>query len=191
MIWTFWRLSPITCLSYRWGAAVVTGVNVLVFPISSEKELRQTLVVSLDHIGTFSHLLAKTYTMALTDEDRELRDQLSRTIRVSLASVYGPNADDMRCIQQDFGLLNQKLGTATIEINFSRWSIRDYHVLISQTRTMQLSLIALHSSLVAYEKISVPLFEERFLPSTIQRFHQLCVYTSLFSIFLALSYSFS
>jgi hypothetical protein len=74
-------------------------VNVFVFPISSEKELRQTLVASLDHIGTFSHLLAKTYTMALTDEDRELRDQLSRTIRVGLVFymtvtiTYG-----MRCL---------------------------------------------------------------------------------------------
>lgn len=73
-------------LSYRWGGAVVIGVNVLVFPISSEKELRQTLVASLDHIGTFAHLLAKTYTMAVTDEDRQLRDQLSRTIRVGLVS---------------------------------------------------------------------------------------------------------
>lgn len=38
---------------------------------------------------------------------------------------------------------------------------------------MQLSLIALYSSLAAYEKTSVPLFEERFLPSTIHKFHQL------------------
>jgi hypothetical protein len=45
-------------------AILAAGVNVFIFPISSEKELRQTLLASLDHIGMFSHLLAKTYTMS-------------------------------------------------------------------------------------------------------------------------------
>ncbi|KAF8305566.1 hypothetical protein DL93DRAFT_2089397 [Clavulina sp. PMI_390] len=141
--------------AYAWGAAIVVFVNLFVFPISTEKELRQTLVLSLDHIGTLSHLLAKTYTMTLTEEDRALRDKLNQTIR------------------QDFGLLNQKIGASAIEINWSRWSVQDYHALISQTRTLQLSLIAMYSSLTAYEKTPVPLWEERFLPSTINTFNQL------------------
>lgn len=64
---------------------VVVGVNLFVFPISSEKELRQTLVLSLDHIGTLAHLLAKSYTNNLTDEDRAVREQLSQTIRVCVS----------------------------------------------------------------------------------------------------------
>ena len=42
-----------------WAAAIVLSVNILVFPVTSEKELRRTLVLSLEHIATFSHLLAK------------------------------------------------------------------------------------------------------------------------------------
>ena len=38
---------------------------------------------------------------------------------------------------------------------------------------MQLSLVALYSSLIAAEKTPIPIFEEHFLPSTIHPFHQL------------------
>ena len=58
-------------------------MNILIFPQSSEKELRQTLVTSLDHIATFLHLLAKTYTLTITDEERKVRDGLNQSIRVS------------------------------------------------------------------------------------------------------------
>lgn len=161
---------------HRWAGAVALGVNIFVFPITSETELRQTLILSLDHIGTLTHLLAKTYTLTLTDEDRALRDKLSQTIRVrdseSLVNTFFHTFSS----QQDFGLLNLKVGAAAIEINWTRWSIQDYHVLISQTRKMQLSLISLYSSLAEYEKMPAPLFEEKFLPSTIFKFHQLCVF---------------
>ena len=43
-------------VAYLWGAAIVLGVNVLVWPTSSERELRHTLVVSLEHIATFTAL---------------------------------------------------------------------------------------------------------------------------------------
>ena len=67
----------------RIGGAIVLMVNLLVFPISSERQLRETLVVSLEHIATFSHLLAKTYTLTITDEERKVRDRLNQSIRVS------------------------------------------------------------------------------------------------------------
>lgn len=66
------------------------GVNLLVFPISSERELREAMVGSLDHIGTFCHLLAKTYTMTLTDDERAAREALARTIRVSIHDLLQP-----------------------------------------------------------------------------------------------------
>lgn len=93
------------------------GVNLLVFPISSERELRQTLVLSLDHIGTFSHLLAKTYTLSISDEERQIRDQLNQTIRVrhlrlmpqpvyylsrgSLGRLWAAHSKSWRCRHRD------------------------------------------------------------------------------------------
>ena len=76
--WSITHSSPA-----RWSGAIVIGVNILIFPQSSEKELRQTLVTSLDHIATFLHLLAKTYTLTITDEERKVRDGLNQSIRVS------------------------------------------------------------------------------------------------------------
>jgi len=67
----------------RWGGALVVGVNILVLPESSERQLRQTLVTSLDHIAIFLHLIAKTYTLTITDEERKVRDGLNQSIRVS------------------------------------------------------------------------------------------------------------
>lgn len=87
-------------LTWRsWGAAIVLAVNILVFPMTSEKELRRTLSLSLEHIATFSHLLSKVlssscwfwcrpltlpkgYTLELTEEERIVRDQLAQNIRV-------------------------------------------------------------------------------------------------------------
>ena len=40
--------------AYALGGAIVVVVNLVVFPISSEKELRKTLVMALEHIKTFS-----------------------------------------------------------------------------------------------------------------------------------------
>lgn len=165
-------------ITSRWGGAIVLGVNMFVFPVTTERELREAMVQSLDHIGTFAHLLAKTYTMSLTDEDRVVRDQLNQTIRVRRISIHRCSysvTNQPRYLQQDFGILNAKVGAASIEVNWTRWSIQDYRRLIAQTRGMQLSLIALYSALAAYEKTPVPLFEEHFLPSTIKQFHQLFV----------------
>ena len=75
--------------SRSWGAAVVLATNVLILPRSSEKDLRQTLTMSLEHVQTFLQLLAKGYTLELTDEEAAVRDHLVQSIRA------------------DFGLLSQ------------------------------------------------------------------------------------
>lgn len=46
-------------ISYAWGFALVLVVNVLVFPVSAERELREALVSSLERISTLAHLIAK------------------------------------------------------------------------------------------------------------------------------------
>ena len=75
----------------RWGIAIGMGVNLLVWPRSSEKELRQMLVLSLDHIGTFAHLLSKTYTMTITEDEKKVRDHLAQSLRVrTFRSCFSP-----------------------------------------------------------------------------------------------------
>ncbi|KAL8293775.1 hypothetical protein RQP46_000476 [Phenoliferia psychrophenolica] len=120
--------------AYCWGFGIVLGVNMLIFPISSEWELRELLVLSLEHISIFAHLIAKTYTLEINDEERAVRDGLNQTIRADLA------------------FLGQKLGETGLEINWTRWSVGDYGTATSKIRTMQQALITSYSSLVALER---------------------------------------
>lgn len=105
--------------SYSLGGAIVLAVNFLVLPISAEKELRRTLVTSLGHIRTFAHLLAKSYAITITEEERDVRDGLAQSIRA------------------DFGILQQKLGSTTLEINYSKFSMEDYRRMIDWTNRLQ------------------------------------------------------
>ncbi|CAE6445071.1 unnamed protein product [Rhizoctonia solani] len=141
--------------SYMWGSAIVLFVNMFVFPISSERELRQLLVISLEHVATYSHLLAKTYTLTITDEERDARARLAQTIRA------------------DFGLLTMKMAETSAEINWSRWSMDDYLVFVAKTRAVQLSLITSHTSISNIHTQNATLFKEYFLPSTLKPFQRM------------------
>lgn len=66
-----------------WGAGIVVFVNLTIFPHTSETQLRKTLAVSLEHIGAFAHLISKTYTLTITEEEKAVRDLLNQSIRVS------------------------------------------------------------------------------------------------------------
>jgi hypothetical protein len=82
------------------GAAIVLLVNVVILPISSEKELRRTLVASLHHCATFGHLISKSYTLDLADEERIARDSLIATIRadfVALDAKLKETGYEVRC----------------------------------------------------------------------------------------------
>ncbi|CUA67618.1 putative polyketide synthase 3 [Rhizoctonia solani] len=138
--------------SYLWGSAIVLFVNIFVFPISSERELRQLLVMSLEHVATYSHLLAKTYTLSITDEERDARARLAQTIRA------------------DFGLLTMKMAETSAEINWSRWSMDDYLVFVAKTRA---SLITSHTSISNIHTQNATLFKEYFLPSTLKPFQRM------------------
>ncbi|KAH7337158.1 hypothetical protein B0J17DRAFT_666475 [Rhizoctonia solani] len=142
-------------ISYMWGSAIVLFVNLSVFPVSSERELRQLLVISLEHVATYSHLLAKTYTLTLTDEERDARARLAQTIRA------------------DFGLLTMKMAETSAEINWSRWSMDDYLVFVAKTRAVQLSLITSHTSISNIHAQNATLFKEYFLPSTLKPFQRM------------------
>ncbi|KAL5492777.1 hypothetical protein ACEPAI_4224 [Sanghuangporus weigelae] len=141
--------------TYFWAAAIVLTVNILILPISSEKEMRQTLILSLEHVSTFLHLLAKTYTMEITEEERAVRDHLAQSIRA------------------DFGLLSNKIDETFIEINYSRFSTKEYQSFVTRVRRMQQSLIAVYSSLINVEKKDTDLFRTEFLPNTVKSFNKL------------------
>jgi uncharacterized membrane protein YccC len=91
--------------SNLFGLAVALAVNIIVFPSSSEKELRQMLVTSLDHIECLSHLIAKAYVMVATDQEMEMGDILVQTLRA------------------DYAFLTRILDNTSVEVNFSAYSM--------------------------------------------------------------------
>jgi hypothetical protein len=56
-----------------------------IFPVSTERELRELIVQSLERISTFTHLIAKTYSLEINQEERAARDALSQSIRADFA----------------------------------------------------------------------------------------------------------
>ncbi|KAG8934607.1 hypothetical protein FRC01_001708 [Tulasnella sp. 417] len=140
--------------AYLWGTAINIAVSVLVFPVSSEKELRKALIVSLQHIETFGMLISKSYLMIINEEERQLRDNLAQAIRA------------------DFGSLQQKLEETTLEINWSRWSLDDYRYFIAKTRALQLALISAHSSMSTIEKGDGEFYRTAFVPKTLGPFNR-------------------
>ncbi|KAH9456906.1 hypothetical protein Pst134EA_020814 [Puccinia striiformis f. sp. tritici] len=115
--------------SFAWGGAIVVLVNMLIFPHSSEAELRTTLVHSIGHIRTFAYLIKKTYWCTITDEESKVRDNLVQLIRA------------------DFNILQAKLDRTFFGITYSKWSGDDYKKMIQITKSMQQSLISTQSNL--------------------------------------------
>ena len=92
-------------IAYLWGGAITLTVNILVLPMSSERELRKTLVISLEHISTFAALIAKAYSLTSTEEEREARTAMAQTVKA------------------DFTFLTQKIDETSIGINWSKFSM--------------------------------------------------------------------
>ncbi|KAG8810558.1 hypothetical protein FRC17_002882, partial [Serendipita sp. 399] len=99
--------------AYAWGAAIVLAVNILIFPRTSERELRQTMVSSLEHIATFAALIGKAYTLTGTEEDKDARDllnyqrmtdrirQLQRTLLTAHISLLRFDEQDVEVFRDD------------------------------------------------------------------------------------------
>jgi hypothetical protein len=87
-----------------------------VFPRTSERELRKTIVTSLEHLATFAALIGKAYNLKGTQEDSDARELLSQTIKA------------------DFTFLAQKIEETSIEINWSKYSMHGgpFSLIISQ-----------------------------------------------------------
>lgn len=68
-------------LAYAWAFALVLFINIFIFPVTSERELRELIVQSLERISTFTHLISKTYSLEISQEERAARDALGQPIR--------------------------------------------------------------------------------------------------------------
>ncbi|KIM23580.1 hypothetical protein M408DRAFT_253625 [Serendipita vermifera MAFF 305830] len=134
--------------SYAWGAAIVLAVNILVFPKTSERELRSTIVTSLEHIATFAALIGKGYTLTGTAEDKAARELLSQTIKA------------------DFAFLTQKIDETSIEICWSKYTMNDYQRFTDRIRMLQRTLITAHISLLRFDDQDVEVFRDDILPPT-------------------------
>lgn len=98
-------------------------------------------------------LLAKSYLLTITEEEVSVRNGLAQSVRA------------------DFGILQQKLATTTVEINWSKLGMEDYRSMIETTHKLQQDLIGLYSTVVAAEAArkagdATTLFRSAFLPNT-------------------------
>lgn len=150
--------------SYSWGAAIVLAVNILVFPRTSERELRSTMLSSLEHLATFAALIGKAYTLTGTPEDKAARELLSQTIKA------------------DFTFLTQKIDETSFEICWSRFTMSgmvssqyskrsltlyvDYQRFTDRIRMLQRTLITAHISLLRFDEQDIEVFRDDVLPPT-------------------------
>ncbi|GJN91517.1 hypothetical protein Rhopal_004540-T1 [Rhodotorula paludigena] len=115
--------------AYAWGLAIALCVNVLVWPITSEAELRRLLVTSLQHVSTLAHLTCKTYARELDQDEVDVRQVLVKSLR------------------SDYLALNARLNETSYEIVFSRWSLKQYGDMIRAVQGLQQALITASSAM--------------------------------------------
>ncbi|KAI5480863.1 hypothetical protein MNV49_006672 [Pseudohyphozyma bogoriensis] len=116
-------------VAHCWGLAIVLAVNIFVWPVSSESELRELLTSSLRHVSTLAHLACKTYTREIEEDEKDVRDHLVASIR------------------SDFSALTARLDEASYEIVLTRWTMSDYRKIIHTVRGLQQALITYASAL--------------------------------------------
>ncbi|PVF96818.1 hypothetical protein CPB86DRAFT_708358 [Serendipita vermifera] len=136
--------------SYLFGLAVTIVINVVVFPTSSEKELRQMLVTSLAHIESLSSLIARAYVMAASDEEMKAGDILMQTIRA------------------DFTYLTKILDNTSVEVNWSKYSMEDYRLMIKHIRGLQSAMFRGFNSLRLFDLADKQILAQVVLPSSRQ-----------------------
>ncbi|GAA5951640.1 hypothetical protein JCM21900_000535 [Sporobolomyces salmonicolor] len=121
--------------AYAWGMAIALCVNLLVWPITSEQELRKLLVTSLQHVSTLAHLSCKTYAKEINEDEIEVRQLLVRTIR------------------SDYLALTARLDETSLEVLYTRWSLKHYSDMISAVQGLQQALITSSSALDMMDRL--------------------------------------
>ncbi|GAA5876090.1 hypothetical protein JCM16303_007018 [Sporobolomyces ruberrimus] len=121
--------------AYAWGIAIALAVNVLVYPVTAERELKKLLVTSLQHVSTLAHISCKTYEKTCSEDEAEVRQLLIKTIR------------------SDYLALAARLEETSLEILFTRWSLKHYKDMISSVQGLQQALITSSSALDLIDRL--------------------------------------
>ncbi|KAM0793227.1 hypothetical protein ACM66B_000693 [Microbotryomycetes sp. NB124-2] len=119
--------------AYAWGIAIAFVVNLVVWPVTSEQELRRLLVQSLHHVSALAHLTCKTYAREILESEIEVRRLLVQTIRT------------------DYLALSARFDEAGWELPFSRWLYSDWKQMIARVQGLQQALITSASALEAMD----------------------------------------
>ncbi|GAA5827522.1 hypothetical protein JCM5353_001354 [Sporobolomyces roseus] len=121
--------------AYAWGIAIALVVNVVVYPITAERQLRKLLVTSLQHVSTLAHLSCKTYAKECSEDEAEVRQLLIKTIRA------------------DYLALATRLQETSFEILYTRWSLKHYSDMIASVQGLQQALITSSSALDLIDRL--------------------------------------
>ncbi|KAK4054888.1 hypothetical protein OIV83_000812 [Microbotryomycetes sp. JL201] len=126
-----WLLSNFA--AYAWGIAIVFIINLVVWPVTSEQELRRLLVQSLHHVSALAHLTCKTYAREVLEPEIEVRRLLVHIIRT------------------DYLALAARFDEAGWELPWSRWTFNDWKQMIARVQGLQQALITSASALEAMD----------------------------------------
>ncbi|GAA6007325.1 hypothetical protein JCM11491_003089 [Sporobolomyces phaffii] len=121
--------------AYAWGVAISLAVNVFVYPVTAQSELKKLLVTSLQHVSTLAHLNLKTYAKECNEDEAAVRQLLIKTIR------------------SDYLALAARLEETSLEIAFTRWSLKHYRDMIASVQGLQQALITSSSALDLIDRL--------------------------------------
>lgn len=147
-----WSWLLATVEAYLWPIAVVLAVNLLIWPISAEEELRKLTRSSLTNIGTAAHLLCKTFAREIEEDEIEVRDLLLNTIR------------------QDYLAMTARHEEMTFEIVYSSFTLQDWRHIIDRVRGLQEALLTSSSALELIDALDPKGLAQRHLLSQVDSF---------------------
>ncbi|KAK4058051.1 hypothetical protein OIO90_000790 [Microbotryomycetes sp. JL221] len=122
-----WLLSNFS--TYSFGIVIVFVVNIVVWPVTCEQELRRLLVQSLHHVSALAHLTCKTYAKEILEHEIEVRRLLVQTIRT------------------DYLALAARFDEAGWELPITTWRYNDWRHMIARVQGLQQALITSSSAL--------------------------------------------
>ncbi|KAI8459222.1 hypothetical protein BY996DRAFT_4098727 [Phakopsora pachyrhizi] len=129
-------------LAYLCGAVITLVVNLLIFPRSAEKELRTTLVKSLESLKCFVQTFENIHIFQISEDQIKKLHGLTQSIR------------------NDSNELQAQFDQTFIDISFSRMSFSDYEEIVKQTRFLQRWVLSGFSTLEGFQDFNIHCFEE-------------------------------
>jgi len=148
--------------AYAWGIAIALVVNVVVYPITAERQLRKLLVTSLQHVSTLAHLSCKTYAKECSEDEAVrlslfplLSDGQRSEADIRLMSYISQEVRQLliKTIRADYLALATRLQETSFEILYTRWSLKHYSDMIASVQGLQQALITSSSALDLIDRL--------------------------------------